>query len=272
MGGLPLEAGLLMPLAALLAALVAGTGLWFLGGPEWRSWALPVGAAVFVGGLSWIYELPGWLSVIVFLAIPFFFHRGVRRRQEKAARRLRRIDTEPALRLIADPTGSFMAVWTDAAENPRERLKQALNSDQLVFGLQFVGEADDEYSIHLRCEVEGARPGTMFLHHREAQVAVPDALQNTEPISGLPGLTPDIVVRSAPEDYAFRMLDIAELSSVSEMFRLRTSQREIYIGFNGRQFYVAANSTLETDELKSLIAGALPLVRKMRRAAAEETN
>ncbi len=266
------ETGLLLPLASLLAALVIGAGLWFLGGSKERSWAVPVGAAIFAGGLGWAYELPGWLTVGAFLAIPFFFHRGVRKRQEKAARSLLRIDTEPPLRLITDPAGSFAAVWTTATENPREQLKQALKADHLVFGLQFADEADDEFSIHLRSEVERARPGVLFLHHRGAQVRVPEAVKTVEPITGLPGQTPDIVVRAVPGEYAFRMLDIAELSSIAEMLRLRGPQREIYVELNGSQFKIAANATFETEELKRLIIGALPLVRKMRAVAAEETH
>ncbi len=266
------EAGLLLPLASLLAALVIGAGLWFLGGPDERSWAVPVGAAVFAGGAGWAYELPSWLIVGVFLAILFFFHRGVRKRQEKAARSLLRIDTEPPLRLINDPAGSFAAVWTTASEKPRERLKQALEAEPLVFGLQFSGEADDEYSVCLRSEVAGARSGALLLNHRDAQVRVPEALKTAEPITGLPGQTPDIVVRSLPEPYAFRMLDIAELSAVAELLRLRTPRREISIELSGGQFKIAANATFETEELKRLIIGALPLVRKMRAVAAEETH
>lgn len=256
------ESTLLPPLLTVLCALAVGGGLQHYGGARGRSWAVPAGSAVLLGGLGHIYELPGWAVVGAFLAVPFLFHRAVRRRLESAARSIDRLQVPgdaAVLRRIPDPTGRCIALWTSVPEQPRAAVA-ALAGPQarqpLVVGLEFVGEGEDDYSVVLRTELPGARPGTLFAHHLQARVAPPAGLEGREPIRDLPGMGADVIVRADPTDLALSLLDIPTLAALSEILSLRGNDREIYVLLEGPDLRVVSTEIYDAEELRRLLGAA----------------
>lgn len=262
---------LLPLLVTVLCALAVGGGLQAYGGARARSWAVPAGSAVLLGGLGHIYELPGWAVVGAFLVVPYFLHRAARRRLESAARSIDRLKVGDAvvLRRIPDPTGRCAALWTSVPEQPRAAVA-ALAGPQarppLVVGLEFVGEGEDEYSVVLRAEVPGARPGVLFAHHLDAQVAPPAGLEGREPVQELPGMPAGVVVLAEPMDFALSLLDIPTLAALAGILSLRGGDREIYVLLNGPDLRVVSTEVYGAEELRVLLAAAARVFLKVESA------
>ena len=257
--------------AALVAALV-GLGFHLSGDREARSWALPAAVAVLAGGIGYAFYLPGWLTAGLFLLILFLLHRSVRGRLERAAKGLARVEVPEigvVLQREADPGKEAVAVWTGVPRKDRSVVTAgsvpAAPEAGLALRLSFRGETEDAYSVVLESESARFVYGVMVCHHAAAPPRYEDkVLAEAEPLSDLPGLTPDIVVRAVPADYAFTLLDLRTLTSVAEIIALRGASREVYLTVSGPRMRVASDRVFSKGELERLLQAAAAVALRVR--------
>ncbi|MFH1725677.1 MAG: hypothetical protein ABII00_13795 [Elusimicrobiota bacterium] len=246
----------ILALSAVGAAAIGGS-LYKSGNREAGTWAVPVGAAVLIGGAGYALYLPNWLVVGVFLTVLFLFHRTVRGRLLRAARGIGEVavpELELVLRRLPEPEGKkAVAVWS-SGEGP----------EPLDMSLDFVGEAEDEYSVILSAEAPRFRPGVLVIHDRRASGECLRVLREREPVVDLKGQAADMVVRSLPVDYAFGVLDLRTLAALQDIFELRTEKRELYVHVSGRYMRVISSAIFREDELRTLVARAAVVFERVR--------
>ncbi len=246
----------------VLAALVGGW-LQFKAPASWRSWAAPAAAVIAVLGVEYALHLPDWISIPLYLAIPFLYHRKMRNMQLAAAEALDSvpIKADEALRRVPSPGGRCLAIWTNAPEEVGQATKVV---EPLTFALEFEGEHEDSFTVSLRAECGKARPGMLFAHHSDAKVDLPPALKHCEAIGGLPGQTPDVVLRALPDEYAFDIFDIATVSALSELLALRRDRREVVLHISGPKLKIEADGLFDVSELDLIIRRAAQIFMRVR--------
>ncbi|MEK7657457.1 MAG: hypothetical protein AAB412_06845 [Elusimicrobiota bacterium] len=270
------------PVASLvltvLVAAAVGALIHAYGGKEYRSWAVPVTGALLFGGVGYAYDLPDWAVIGGFLITPFVFHRTVRSRLDKAARRLPRVELPEeglTLKRIPDPSGKHVAVWMSVPgeEAPREKglfpTEKAIGEEgglaqaPLIIALDFIGEKDDEYEVVLWTEAPKHLPGELVLHHRDSQGELRSRLSSQNPITGIDGLPFEIEARAFPDEYAFRVLDLRGVSAVAELYSLRTEDREIFVHSLEKSIRVVSTAAFSEEELLRLLKAASVFFRKV---------
>lgn len=254
--------------AALITSAVVGGGLYFFGKGEARDWAIPGAVAILVGGVGYAFYWPPVITLGVFLAALFLLHRSAKKNLGAAAKRATVIDVPDVgltLRLERSPQGGAVAQWKAAPKlQPGAAPGTAPAGISLVWNLDFHGITRDEYAVILRTELPKCRPGMIVCHHFQARGDARGLVPDVEPITGIPGLTPDIVARSSPNDYGFDMLDIRTLSILSELFKLRTATRDVYMHVSGAVLRIVSNENFETPEIRQLLKTATLLALRAR--------
>ena len=273
-----------LPLVLVLAAAVAAwAGLRRLGGPRWRPYAVPAMGAVLIVGLEWFYDLPAyayWLGIAI---TPFLFHRSVKNRLERAARRIKELDLrEPGLRLerIPDPTGRHVALWRTSlpaqrpeapaapfSQAPPEAAARGPGTDPLVMALDFIGEWDDNYGVVLWGETPGHNPVEFVLHTQEAQGRCARILASEESLDSMRGWESWMVVRSQPREFAFHLLDLQAFALLHELFQFRAEGRDMYVHVEGRVVRIGATRTFEEAELRRFLEIGARWIQKVRLAS-----
>jgi len=256
---------------AAFAAVLVGVGFHVSGNREAKSWALPAAVAVLAGGIGYALYLPGWVTAGLFLLALSLLHRNARGRQERAAKGLACVDVpriEMVLRRAAAPEKECIAAWAGVPS----RDKSVMRPDSvpkapeagLVLRLAFRGETEDAYSVVLESETPRFVPGVMVCHHAAAHHRAARILAESEPVSDIPGLTPDLVVRAVPADYAFNLLDLPTLTSVAEVIALHDDSREVYLTVSGPKVQVVSDRVFSRSELERLLRAAAALAFRVR--------
>ena len=141
--------GLPGAVAATAVAAVVGFGLHRYGSRESRSWAVSAAAWVFFGGVGYSFDLPGWLLLIGFLAVPMLLHRNAKSRLQSAADSLAEVTVPGAgfsLKKKSGLAGKVVGVW-DAGGWTADGAGEA---KPIVLSLEFEGETEDQYRVLLR--------------------------------------------------------------------------------------------------------------------------
>ncbi|MFH2204751.1 MAG: hypothetical protein ABIJ96_16680 [Elusimicrobiota bacterium] len=240
---------------AVMGAAAVGGGMFYFGGRTVRSWAVPIGCAILYGGVGYAFQLPAWLVVLGFLATPIVFHKNPRSRLQASLRACAYVELDgeaSTLRAETDLSGKYMGVWTLMPEK------------DLQIRLEFVGAEDEDFRVLVSSYSENAPKGILSCHTPDSRLGPDPMLAEKEPLSGLPGLTPDIVVRALPEDHGFTLLDIRTLAALSDILSLRTKARDIHVHISGPQMKIESTEVFDSKELETLLIGAATLFKKVR--------
>jgi hypothetical protein len=240
---------------------LAGWYLHFKGPAKWRSWAAPVAAVTVVLGIEHAFRIPDWISIPLYLSIPFLYHRTVRNKQLAAAEEFDFIEigVGETLKRVKSPGGRILALWSNEPEDDENAVEEPI-----VFGLLFEGEGDDQYSVVLEAETTKARPGLLFAHHADGQVLHPAPLKELSNITGLPGQTPAIAMRSLPTEYAFEIFDLPTMSALGEIIELREDRREVALQLSGTKMRIESDGIFDAAELKMLIQRSAAIFTRLR--------
>jgi len=262
----------LFPLfASILAACAIGSALYWLGGREGRSWAVPAASFVFFLGIDRSYEVPTWALLVGFALTTTLFHALIKSRQRVAARGAERLVVPAAqvtLRRVPDYSGRYVGLWTSASD--RVGPEGAAVATAMTLGLAVEGLSKDEYRVVLTGTVERSRPGALVFHHEESGAESRGILSDQSEISGLPAPIPNTRVRALPDEYAFRVLDFDAAAAIREILDLRSDRRDIYVQINGPQLRIVSTVEFLDREINQLLAPAARLLKKMDALGAPE--
>jgi len=254
-------AGPLVILAAsAVAAALAGYLLHAAGGAAGRPWAVPVAAAIGVGGAGYAFDLPGWVLVIGFVAATFLANRSAKARQDGAARQLDRVGLakgKTELRRIKDPSGKFLYIWR--ALPPKEDPERGPGPE---VGLEFAGEDADEFRVIVASRAGKFRPGAAVAHHCDARGEPLGLLPGAESVSGLPGMAGDMIVRTLPTDFAFSFFDEHSLAVIRDALELRRPEREVYFQLEGPAARFVSAGLLSAGDLRVLVPAVHELAER----------
>ena len=237
----------LLVTAALTAC--AWLGLRRFGGRKYRGYAAPAAGAVLIAGLNVGCGLSSWVVAAGLLAAPFFFKRGVKAKLGAVAAKIPEISVEKlglTLVLQPDPSGRHVAQWA-------ERVAPGAGpSVPLILTLDFEGDQEEAYHVTVWGASRKFSPVHLVVHHPETVDALSGLPKALTPLGGIPGFK-DWSVLCRPFDFALLALDAKAAALFSEIFALRTDERELYLEVQGGVIRLVSDRTLTEDELRRLL-------------------
>lgn len=239
----------------LAAAAALYWGLTRHGGSELRGWAAPGAAAVACAGLGLAFHLPSWLTVALFLGALFLLNRRARERLAAEAAAVGKVpvaDLGWELSPAAAPDGA-VAAW--AARD---------GTEAVLLTLDYAGEKEEDILSTVTTRCARFRPGILAAHRPGAPAAASGQAAGRDPVEGLPGQPPGVVLRCLPPDYAFAFCDLKTLSVLAELLELARPEREVWAQVNGPELTVVCGGLPSREEIGKLLACAAALAARQR--------
>lgn len=271
------------PLAIVLGASIAVALIMRRFGREGRHYSIAGAGAALILGLDYAYGLPLYAYLAGILLAPFVYHRGVKKRLEKALSAMAPIELpDLGIRLIRCPDGSgkYLAMWrAEAMEKEQSTVdtgsimarpsivaETAAGTlpESLLMALEFEGEMDDDYDIILSGDAPKGLSGQLMLCHRESVGSFTHIHEEHQEIANIPGAEAWMRVRSEPAGYAFRLLDARAFEVLYELFSLQSEERQMYAVIEGDKARIVATRTFDADELSKLVLWGARWIQKVR--------
>lgn len=256
--------GVLIAAGGLAAAAGLYWGLMRYGGPDMRGWAAPGAAALACAGLGQGFHLPSWLTIGLFFAALFILNRKARQRLAAEAAAVGRLSLPEQGWEFAPfplPEGGPVAAWS---------CRDAQDKEPVILTLDYQGEKEEDSLATVTTRSPRFKPGLLVAHRPGAGKAAAGQAAEKDPVEGLEGQPPGVVVRCMPSDYAFAFCDLKTLSVLADALELARADREVYVHVNGPEVKVACQGLPGREDIKRLLVCAATLAARQRHLGRQE--
>ncbi|TBR21108.1 hypothetical protein EPO15_11065 [bacterium] len=255
---------LLVAAAGVGAAAALYWGLMRFGGPDLRGWAVPGSAALACAALGLAFRLPSWLTIGLFFGALFVLNRKARQRlaaEAEAVKTLALPELGWEFAPFPVPEGGPVAAWS---------CRDAVDADPVVLSLDYQGEKEEDSLTTVTTRAARFKPGLLVAHRPGAGAAAAGQAGERDPVEGLEGQPPGVVLRCMPGDYAFAFCDLRTLSVLADALELARADREVYVHVNGPEVKVACQGLPGREDIKRLLVCAAVLAARQRHLGRQE--
>lgn len=253
-----------LPILPGLITAILALGSWMAlrewGGPKYRKHAVAVAAAVLLIGVDLAYELPIYVYAVALFVAPLLFHRSVKAKLSSAAARITELSVPRlglSLALMPDQSGAHIGLWQTAA------LPGAAPAPPILLTLDFAGEVEDDYQVSVWGTSQKYFPVRLVVHHPDAVDVLAGFPKELAPVADIPGCK-GWGVRCNEIDFALSLLDQKAAAALTEVFSLRSDEREMYLEVDGGVIRVISNRTFDEDELRTMLEAMVLWVHRVR--------
>jgi hypothetical protein len=247
-------------LITAILALGLGMALRQWGGRKYQKHAVPAAAAVLMIGIDLSYDLPFYVYLVALFVAPLLFHRSVKGKLSAAAAKITDL-TVPRLGLSLKRTpgssDAHIGFWRS------EALPGAAPLQPLLLTLDFAGEVEDDYQVSVWGTSQKYFPVHLVVHHPHAEDVLSGFPKELAPVADIPGCK-GWGVRCNEIDFALSLLDQKASAALTEIFSLRTDEREMYVEVNGGVIRLVSNRTFNEDELRTMLEAMALWVHRVR--------
>jgi hypothetical protein len=240
----------------LVTAIIAvglGMALRQWGGRKYHRHAIPATAAVLMIGIDLAYDLPFYVYIAALFIAPLLFHRSIKGRLQAAASKIPELSVARlglSLKQTPDSSGKHIGLWQTEAP-------------PLLLTLDFAGEVEDDYQVSVWGTSQKYFPVQLVVYHPQAEEVMSGFPKELTPVADIPGCK-NWGVRCNELDFALSLLDQKAAAALTEIFSLRTDEREMYMEIHGGVIRMISNRTFNEDELRTMLEAMALWVHRVR--------